>query len=136
MEVSRLRISNSPCTAVRCASSSPNPFHLSRADRTNIVYNEDREDGVFTPHAQRHPCTSSPPSKQPSSDFFSSPASSPAGEWNPLDSIIPQRSQRRCWVLVRRWGGFERLTFEESSESLKSLEAKYVSRSMADSDLT
>jgi catabolite repression protein CreC len=68
--------------------SSPNLFLVSHADGTIIVYDKDREDGVFTPQ----PPTSSlgPPPRQSSNDPIppSPEPSPPAGEWNPLDSIF------------------------------------------------
>jgi hypothetical protein len=79
------RISNSPCTAVRWVPSSPNLFLVSHADGTIIVYDKDRDDGVFTAQAP----TASPvsPLRPPSIPTPAEPTS-PAGEWNPLDSIF------------------------------------------------
>lgn len=82
------RISNSPCTAVRWVPSSPNLFLVSHADGTIVVYDKDRDDGVFTAQCP----TASPvsPLRPPSNPPVSPPSepSSPAGEWNPLDSIF------------------------------------------------
>ncbi|KAI9446155.1 WD40 repeat-like protein [Lactarius indigo] len=80
------RISNSPCTAVRWVPSSPNLFLVSHADGTIIVYDKDRDDGVFTAQPPTSSPVSSlrPPSNGPSSYF--------PGEWNPLDSIFVTNS--------------------------------------------
>ena len=82
------RISNSPCTAVRWVPSSPNLFLVSHADGTIVVYDKDREDGVFTPQAPTA-SLASPPRPLTNDPAPPSPeASPPAGEWNPLDSIF------------------------------------------------
>ena len=73
------RISKSPCTAVRWVPSSPNLFLVSHADGTIIVYDKDRDDGLFAP---QHPHSGLP---QPPS---ARPAAAAAGEWNPLDTIF------------------------------------------------
>ena len=78
------RISNSPCTAVRWVPSSPNLFLVSHADGTIVVYDKDREDGVFTPQAPTASLASLTNDPAPTSPE----ASSSAGEWNPLDSIF------------------------------------------------
>ena len=82
------RISNSPCTAVRWVPSSPNLFLVSHADGTIVVYDKDRDDGVFT--AQSPTASPLPPLRPPSDPTILPPSepSSPAGEWNPLDSIF------------------------------------------------
>ena len=82
------RISNSPCTAVRWVPSSPNLFLVSHADDTIVVYDKDREDGVFTPQAPTASLASPPRPLTNDPAPSSSEASSPAGEWNPLDSIF------------------------------------------------
>ncbi|KAI0042698.1 WD40 repeat-like protein [Auriscalpium vulgare] len=82
------RISGSACTAVRWVPSSPNLFLVSHADGTIIVYDKDRDDGVFSPQA---PTASSPILRSlPGSPAMSPPpaADTPPGEWNPLDSIF------------------------------------------------
>ena len=68
--------------------SSPNLFLVSHADGTIIVYDKDREDGVFSPQPPTASLASPP--RPPSNDPIppSSEGSSPAGEWNPLDSIF------------------------------------------------
>ncbi|THH17520.1 hypothetical protein EW146_g3308 [Bondarzewia mesenterica] len=82
------RISNSPCTAVRWVPSSPNLFLVSHADGTIMVYDKERDDGVFTPQDPNSlPSTSSPVDLNPPAN--SSPAgATPTGGWNPLDSIF------------------------------------------------
>ncbi|KAJ3529971.1 hypothetical protein NM688_g7778 [Phlebia brevispora] len=73
------RISSSPCTAVRWVPSSPNLFLVSHADGTIMLYDREREDGVFTP-------------KDPSGSTSSVPSDGSSGssreDWNPLDSIF------------------------------------------------
>jgi len=71
------RICNSPCTAIRWVPSSQNLFLVSHANGTIIVYDKDREDGVFTPQ--------DPTSPNESGD---SPQQSSPKEWNPIDSIF------------------------------------------------
>jgi catabolite repression protein CreC len=68
--------------------SSPNLFLVSHADGTIIVYDKDREDGVFTPQAPTASLASPP---RPVSNGPTPPSpegSSSTGEWNPLDSIF------------------------------------------------
>ncbi|ETW86103.1 hypothetical protein HETIRDRAFT_309667 [Heterobasidion irregulare TC 32-1] len=72
------RISKSPCTAVRWVPSSPNLFLVSHADGTIIVYDKDRDDGLFAPQ-HPHSGLPQPPSARPAAG---------AGEWNPLDTIF------------------------------------------------
>lgn len=72
------RISKSPCTAVRWVPSSPNLFLVSHADGTIIVYDKDRDDGLFAPQ-HPHSGLPQPPSARPAAA---------AGEWNPLDTIF------------------------------------------------
>ncbi|OCH86911.1 WD40 repeat-like protein [Obba rivulosa] len=74
------RICNSPCTAVRWVPDSPNLFLVSHADGTLIVYDKEREDGVFSPQEPRA-------SQQ--AFLASFPLDGPASpSWNPLDSIL------------------------------------------------
>ncbi|GBE81904.1 Probable catabolite repression protein [Sparassis crispa] len=72
------RICNSPCTAIRWVPDSPNLFLASHADGTIVVYDKEREDGVFMPQE---------PGAPPSTSSDGNSASS-HGEWNPLDSIF------------------------------------------------
>lgn len=60
---------------------SPNLFLVSHADGTIIVYDKEREDGVFIPNEPGI----SPPSSTP---LDGSSSSSSQAEWNPLDSIF------------------------------------------------
>ncbi|KAI0064535.1 WD40 repeat-like protein [Artomyces pyxidatus] len=79
------RISGVACTAVRWVPSSPNLFLVSHADGTIIVYDKDRDDGVFTAQTPTAPSPSRSPVGSPvpgTSD------TTPPGEWNPLDSIF------------------------------------------------
>ena len=78
------RICNSPCTAVRWVPGSPNLFLVSHMDGTMIIYDKEREDGAFTP--QEPTSTSSNGASSSNSSAHSDPT--PAGEWNPLDSIF------------------------------------------------
>jgi catabolite repression protein CreC len=66
----------------------PNLFLVSHADGTIIVYDKDREDGVFAP--QPPTVSLSSPPRQPSNDPTppSAEVNSPAGKWNPLDNIL------------------------------------------------
>jgi catabolite repression protein CreC len=82
------RISNSPCTAVRWVPSSPNLFLVSHADGTIIVYDKDREDGVFTPQPPTASLASPPRQSSNEPNPPSAEADPPTGEWNPLDSIF------------------------------------------------
>lgn len=77
------RICTSPCTSIRWVPSSPNLFLVSHADGTILLYDKEREDGMFAP---RDPDAGFPPPL----DLNGSPHSSftPAGPWNPLDSIF------------------------------------------------
>ena len=68
---------------MRWVPSSPNLFLVSHADGTILLYDKEREDGVFTP---RDPNVSSTGSTD-SSGTPPSPQSS-QGPWNPLDSIF------------------------------------------------
>jgi hypothetical protein len=77
-------ISNSPCTSVRWVPTSSTLFLVSHADGTIIIYDKEREDGVFTPEDPKSPVASStsengfPPTPQDPS---------PPTEWNPLDNM-------------------------------------------------
>lgn len=75
------RICNSPCTAVRWIPSSPNLFLVSHADGTILLYDKEREDGVFSP---RDPTSTVP------TDVNGIPQTPqvPPEPWNPLDSIF------------------------------------------------
>jgi catabolite repression protein CreC len=74
-------ISNSPCTAVRWVPTSATLFLVSHADGTIIVYDKEREDGVFTPQDPKSFVASE--SASPTSQEASSPK-----EWNPLDNMF------------------------------------------------
>ncbi|CCM00002.1 uncharacterized protein FIBRA_02027 [Fibroporia radiculosa] len=75
------RICNSPCTSIRWVPNSPNLFLVSHANGTIVVYDKEREDGIFVP-------------QEPSSVTYSSsssngaPSTSSPGEWDSLDSIF------------------------------------------------
>src|SRR5882762_7176992 len=79
-------ISNSPCTAVRWVPTSPTLFLASHADGTIIIYDKEREDGVFTPQDPKSFVPASPIPESASSPT-SHEASSPK-EWNPLDNMF------------------------------------------------
>ncbi|KAI0075272.1 hypothetical protein K474DRAFT_1676500 [Panus rudis PR-1116 ss-1] len=81
------RICNSPCTAVRWVPNSPNLFLVSHADGTILVYDKEREDGIFTPNEPTAP-SSTPFDGSPPNTTPVPPGGSPPGEWNPLDSIF------------------------------------------------
>ena len=68
--------------------SSPNLFLVSHADGTIVVYDKDREDGVFTPQPPTASLASPPRPLTNDPAPLSPEVSSPAGEWNPLDSIF------------------------------------------------
>ena len=68
--------------------SSPNLFLVSHADGTIVVYDKDREDGVFTPQTPTASLASPPRPLTKDPTPFSPEGSLPAGEWNPLDSIF------------------------------------------------
>ena len=59
---------------------------MSHADGTIVVYDKEREDGVFT--AQAPTASLASPPRPSTSDPTPSEGSSPAGEWNPVDSIF------------------------------------------------
>ncbi|KAG9318615.1 WD40 repeat-like protein [Chiua virens] len=70
-------ISSSPCTAVRWVPASSTLFLVSHADGTIIVYDKERDDGVFSvtaPTIQISPSNLKPTQNQ----------SQPTGEWDPL----------------------------------------------------
>lgn len=78
-------ISNSPCTAVRWIPTSATLFLVSHADGTMIVYDKEREDGVFTPQDPKSSVVS------PIAESLSpqnSPEESSTKEWNPLDNMF------------------------------------------------
>ncbi|KII89190.1 hypothetical protein PLICRDRAFT_40829 [Plicaturopsis crispa FD-325 SS-3] len=76
-------ISNSPCTAVRWVPSSSTLFLVSHADGTIIIYDKEREDGVFIPQS---PSISQAP--QTNGSPPTSHASSSPEKWDPSDSIF------------------------------------------------
>jgi catabolite repression protein CreC len=78
-------ISNSPCTAVRWVPTSTTLFLASHADGTIIIYDKEREDGVFTPQDPKSPSLSSAPTSgsPPTPQSVSSPT-----EWNALDNMF------------------------------------------------
>ena len=76
-----MRITLSPCTAIRWVPDSPNLFLVSHADGTIIIYDKEREDGSFIPHEPG----SSP---LPVFPLDGGSSNSSQGEWNPLDSIF------------------------------------------------
>lgn len=76
------RICTSPCTSIRWVPSSPNLFLVSHADGTILLYDKEREDGMFT---ARDPDATLPPSLDLNGSSHSS--FTPPGPWNPLDSI-------------------------------------------------
>ncbi|CAL1705562.1 unnamed protein product [Somion occarium] len=78
------RICNSPCTAIRWVPSSPNLFLVSHADGTMLVYDKEREDGIFTPQEP----TGQPNSGNSAFDASVIPGIPPTGEWNSFDSIF------------------------------------------------
>lgn len=74
-------ISGSPCTAVRWVPSSSTLFLVSHADGTIIVYDKERDDGVFSPQDPN----------SPSPDLGNIPDPEDATsqkEWNPTDNIF------------------------------------------------
>jgi hypothetical protein len=78
-------ISNSPCTSVRWVPTSATLFLVSHADGTIIIYDKEREDGVFTPQYPKPPVASpTPESGSPST----SQDTSSTTEWNPLDNML------------------------------------------------
>ncbi|KAF9246391.1 WD40 repeat-like protein [Melanogaster broomeanus] len=77
-------ISSSPCTAVRWVPSSSTLFLVSHADGTIIVYDKERDDGVFTVTIPDAP-TPTPYIPHPSAP--SQTQSQPAGEWDPLTTM-------------------------------------------------
>ncbi|KAH7923482.1 WD40 repeat-like protein [Leucogyrophana mollusca] len=78
-------ISSSPCTAVRWVPSSPTVFLVSHADGTIIVYDKERDDGVFTPQV---PSTSAPSPSPCPSDPPTAPTSTPTVDWDPLVNLF------------------------------------------------
>ena len=82
-DIMKGRICSSPCTAVRWVPNSPNLFLVSHADGTIVVYDKEREDGVFVP---TEPGTSS--GSAPGSPVEGTASGSSVGEWDPLDSIF------------------------------------------------
>jgi len=78
-------ISNSPCTSIRWVPTSATLFLVSHADGTIIIYDKEREDGVFIPQYPKPPMASPPlESGSPST----SQDTSSATEWNPLDNML------------------------------------------------
>ncbi|KAF8559707.1 WD40 repeat-like protein [Imleria badia] len=78
-------ISSSPCTAVRWVPASTTLFLVSHADGTIIVYDKERDDGVFNvpvPTTQ-----TSTPSFLQSNSHSSQNQSQPAAEWDPLTTM-------------------------------------------------
>ncbi|KAG6833065.1 hypothetical protein H0H87_011809 [Tephrocybe sp. NHM501043] len=71
-------ISNSPCTAVRWVPSSSTLFLVSHADGTIVVYDKERDDGVFVAHD---------PTGKSSDPTSISEDGSFQKEWDPTDSI-------------------------------------------------
>ncbi|KAG2020119.1 catabolite repression protein creC [Coprinopsis cinerea AmutBmut pab1-1] len=71
-------ISSSPCTSVRWVPASGTLFLVSHADGTIVLYDKEREDGVFTPNDP----SSIPPEISASEDGAS------YKEWDPLDNIF------------------------------------------------
>ena len=80
-------ISNSPCTAVRWVPTSATLFLVSHADGTIIVYDKERDDGVFTPQDPKSFVAGSPIAPGNSSSP-TSPELSSSKEWNPLDNMF------------------------------------------------
>ncbi|KAF6763913.1 catabolite repression protein creC [Ephemerocybe angulata] len=72
-------ISSSPCTAVRWVPASATLFIVSHADGTIVVYDKEREDGVFTP---QDPSAPAPDGSSGSEDGSSH------REWDPMDNIF------------------------------------------------
>lgn len=68
---------------MRWVPNSPNLFLVSHADGTIVVYDKEREDGVFAP---TEPGTSS--GSAPGSPVEGAASGSSVGEWDPLDSIF------------------------------------------------
>lgn len=62
---------------------SPNLFLVSHADGTIVVYDKEREDGVFAPQEPGAPSESNP-----ASPVEGTASGSSMGEWDPLDSIF------------------------------------------------
>ncbi|KAH0830697.1 WD40 repeat-like protein [Lanmaoa asiatica] len=78
-------ISSSPCTAVRWVPASSTLFLVSHADGTIIVYDKERDDGVFSVTA---PTTeASTPCFPQSNPHSSQNQSQPAAEWDPLTAM-------------------------------------------------
>lgn len=74
-------ISGSPCTAVRWVPSSSTLFLVSHADGTIIVYDKERDDGVFSPQ--------DPNSLSPDLGNLPDPEDATSQkEWNPIDTIF------------------------------------------------
>lgn len=78
-------ISNSPCTAVRWVPTSSTLFLVSHADGTIIIYDKEREDGVFTPQDPKAPSSVASSNSENGGNSGDSPV--PAGEWDPLDNM-------------------------------------------------
>ncbi|TFY82563.1 hypothetical protein EWM64_g1448 [Hericium alpestre] len=85
---SKGRITNSACTAVRWVPSSPNLFLVSHADGSIIVYDKEREDGVFTPQDPTANSSSNSNAAFPLSPRDPTTPSPASDDWNPLDSIF------------------------------------------------
>lgn len=68
---------------MRWVPDSPNLFLVSHADGTIVVYDKEREDGVFVP---TEPGASS--GSTPGSPVEGAASGSSEGEWDPLDSIF------------------------------------------------
>ncbi|KDQ61162.1 hypothetical protein JAAARDRAFT_55864 [Jaapia argillacea MUCL 33604] len=94
-------ITNSPCTSVRWVPSLPALFLVSHADGSIIVYDKERDDGVFTPQDPYSLIPVSPSvdptnnsARPPQSDSLAPPTTTDLlstmvkGEWNPLDRIF------------------------------------------------
>ncbi|EGO21124.1 hypothetical protein SERLADRAFT_441506 [Serpula lacrymans var. lacrymans S7.9] len=76
-------ICSAACTSVRWVPSSTSLFMVSYADGTMIVYDKEREDGVFTPHNPNTHITTSLSDPSTSQQAQSSDA-----DWNPLANIF------------------------------------------------
>ncbi|KAF8136502.1 WD40 repeat-like protein [Boletus edulis] len=76
-------ISSSPCTAVRWVPASSTLFLVSHADGTIIVYDKERDDGVF--NVPTPPIST--PSVLHSNSHSSQNPSQPAVEWDPLTTM-------------------------------------------------
>lgn len=81
-------ITNSSCTAVRWVPSSPTLFLVSHADGTIIVYDKEREDGIFSPQEPTAQSSAATSHSEGSSSSIPSEDASSQGQWNPLDTMF------------------------------------------------